>query len=101
MALKIILKKRYLNKLYKLLTYLEAEWGHQVAKEFLRKVDKKLDTLSRQPYMGVPSEKVQDVRSVLITRHNRLYYKVTGDRIVVLNLYDTRRKPAKNPYKRK
>lgn len=101
MALKIVLKKRFLNKLNKLLIYLESEWGHHVAKKFLDKIDKKLEDLSHYPYMGIQSEKVPDVRSILIIRYNRLYYRIAVNTIIVLNLYDTRRNPEKNPYRKR
>jgi len=42
--------------------------------------------------------KVKDVRGLLITRHNKMYYKVMGDKVVVLNMYDTRMNLKKNPY---
>ena len=50
-------KKRFNNKLIKLLNYLENEWGQKVALEFLDKVDKRIETLKKQPFIGKPSEK--------------------------------------------
>ncbi len=37
MAYEIILKKRFTNKLVKVLAYLEKEWSQQVAANFLKK----------------------------------------------------------------
>ena len=67
----------------------------QVASDFLVKVDKRLQQLSRQPFAGIPSQKVKEVRSVFITKHNRVYYKVKGRKVIVLNMYDTRMNPKK------
>lgn len=36
---------------------------------------------------------------MLITRHNKMYYKIKGKTVVILNMYDTRMNPKKNPYK--
>lgn len=55
MAYQIILKKRFTNKLVKLLAYLEKEWSLQVAAAFLKKVDHRIQQLSGQPFTGVPS----------------------------------------------
>jgi plasmid stabilization system protein ParE len=98
MAHQIILKKRFTNKLVKLLEYLEKNWSHQVAATFLKKIDHRIHQLSGQPLTGVSSSVIREVRSVFITRHNRLYYKVKGKKVIVLNMYDTRMNPKKKKY---
>lgn len=99
MAYKIIVKKRFTNKVQKVLTYLEKEWPKKVAAEFLLKIDRRIELLSKQPYAGAASIKIEDVRGLLITRHNKLYYKIKGKTVTILNMYDTRMNPKKNPYK--
>jgi plasmid stabilization system protein ParE len=98
MAYQIILKKRFTNKLVKLLSYLEKEWSHKLASNFLQKIDLRIQQLSVQPLTGISSERIEGVRSVFITRHNRLYYKVKGKKVIVLNMYDTRMNPKKKKY---
>ena len=98
MAYEIIFKKRFTNKLIKVLAYLEKEWSQQAAANFLKKIDHRIGQLSGQPFTGVPSEKIKDVRAVLITRHNRLYYKVKGKKVIILNMYDTRMNPKRKKY---
>ena len=100
MAYKIIVKKRFTAKLIKLLYYLEAEWGKPIANHFVNKLEKRLDNLSKQPFTGIESEHLKNVRSVLITKHNRLYYRIKETTIEVINMYDTRLDPKKNPYLR-
>ena len=98
MAYQIIVKKRFTNRVQKVLTYLEKEWSHKVAVEFLLKIDRRIDLLARQPHVGVLSSKVKNIRGLLITRHNRLYYKIKDNKVIILNMYDTRINPKKNPY---
>ena len=98
MAYEIVLKKRFANKLIKLLAYLEKEWSHKVAASFLRKIDLRILQLSGQPLTGISSEKIEAVRSVFITRHNRVYYKVKGKKVIVLNMYDNRMNPKKKKF---
>lgn len=100
MAYKIIYKKRFQTKLFKLLDYLRQEWGDNVANSFINRLQKRLNTLSQQPYIGASSIVIKSVRSILITKHNRLYYRIEEDTIEVLNIYDTRSNPKKNPYKK-
>ena len=97
MAYKIIYKKRLVNKLLKLLGYLKTEWGENVANTFISKLQKRLQTLSKQPYIGVSSSVIKTVRSILITKHNRLFYRIKDNTIEVINMYDTRSNPKKNP----
>jgi Txe/YoeB family toxin of Txe-Axe toxin-antitoxin module len=92
MAYEIIFKKRFTNKLLKVLIYLEKEWSHKVATNF------RISQLSRQPFTGIASEKIEVIRSVFITRHNRVYYKVKGEKVIILNMYDTRMNPKKKKY---
>ena len=59
MAYEIIVKKRFTNKVQKVLAYLEKEWSKKVAAEFLLKIDRRIDLLSRQPFAGAPSIKLK------------------------------------------
>lgn len=98
MAYEVVLKKRFLNKVQRVLSYLEKEWTAGVANDFLSKVNYHLDLLSKQPHIGAISTKEKDVRGLLITRHNKLYYTVKGSKVIILNMYDTRMNPKRNPY---
>lgn len=98
MAYQIILKKRFTNKLVKLLEYLEKNWSQPVAANFLKKADHRIQQLSGQPFTGISSSLLKGVRSVFITRHNRLFYKIKGKKVIVLNMYDTRMNPKRKKY---
>ena len=101
MAYKIIVKKKFTSKLIKLLFYLEAEWGKTVANRLENKIEKRLDNLSKHPFTRAESGHFKNVRSILITKHNRLYYRIKETTIEVINMYDTRINPKKNAYKGK
>ncbi len=98
MAYKVIYKKRFLNKLLKLLDYLKTEWNEDIANTFINNLQKRLRTLSQQPYIGVPSSVIKPVRSILLTKHNRMFYRIKEDTIEVINMYGTRSNPKKNPF---
>ncbi len=100
MAYKIVVKKRFTNKVSKLLLYLEKEWSKEVAEKFLAKLDKRIVNLSFQPFTGMPVSSFENVRSVLITKHNRLYYRIKDSIVEIINLYDTRMKLDKNQFKK-
>lgn len=97
MAYQIILKKRFTNKVQKVL-YLEKEWSQRVAAEFTKKIDYRIEILGKQPFMGIPSTKIKDIRGLLVSRHKKLYYKIKDDKVIIMNMYDTRMNPKRNPY---
>ena len=99
MVRQIILKKRFLHKLEKILVYLEDEFGLAIAQQFAKQLDAKLLTLQQQPFIGKKSVSFDGVRSIRAGKHNRLYYKIDEDKIVVLNIYDVRINPKRNKLK--
>ncbi|PQJ11836.1 hypothetical protein CJD36_008560 [Flavipsychrobacter stenotrophus] len=92
MAHQVVIKKQFANDLHKVLTYLETEWSKPVAEQFFVKINNSLRALSSHPFTGAPSVKIKNARSIFVTEHNRLFYKVEGNRIYVLRLLDTRQK---------
>lgn len=99
MVYQIIYKKRFVQKLFNLLDYLKQEWGEAIAEKFLNRLQTRLHTLSQQPFIGTPSSAVKDVRSILVMRHNRIYYRIKDNVIEILNMYNTRIHPKNNPYR--
>ena len=98
MAYEVVVKKRFTNKVQKVLEYLEKQWSQKVAADFLLKIDRRIELLTKHPHFGAPSTKLKDLRGLLITRHNRMYYKIAGNKIIVLNMYDTRMDSSKTQY---
>ncbi|CAN5516775.1 hypothetical protein BH10BAC3_BH10BAC3_13970 [soil metagenome] len=100
MAYEIVRKKRFLTKLIRLIIFLENEWSFSVATNFLKKIDDHTELIANQPLIGTETG-VKNVRSVLITKQNRLYYKISDKKVIIMNMYDTRINPNKNPFKKR
>ena len=79
MVYKIILKKRFRNKLQNLLGYIENEFGLLVAQRVAQQLEKKFMTLQQQPFIGQPSVHIQNIRSIHAGKHNRLSVIYTQD----------------------
>lgn len=99
MVYQIIFKKRFQDKLEKLLVYIEKEFGAATAKGFAQYLQRRFDALQQQPFIGVKSSTIENVRSIIAGKRNRIYYRVEKNKIVVLNIYDTRSNPRKNKLK--
>jgi len=91
MAYKIVIKKKFIASLSDILSYLEKEWSIQVADDFVKKVDLRISALQNHPFIGALT-RFKTIRGVHITKHNRMYYRVTKNKVTILNMYDTRRK---------
>lgn len=78
--------------------YLQNEWPASVLQEFRIALFEKVDLLSTGFLEGRPAERNPSVCSVLITKQNRLYYEIEGDRLLLLRLWDTRQNPQKHPF---
>jgi plasmid stabilization system protein ParE len=99
MAHKIIVSKLFQKKVIALNMYLQSEWGLAVTTEFNETLVKIILTIADQPGIGSVSKKKKDVRKILITKHNRLYYRVKDKKsILLLILFDTRQNPNRNRY---
>lgn len=68
------------------------------ASAFMEILYQKLNTLSHQPFIGIETENTDGVRSILITKHNRLFYRVKFNTIEILSIFDTRQHPSKKPF---
>ena len=87
-----------LEDYHSIIKYLSNEWSLSVAIDFKNIVNRKLNNLSQRPFSGIKSEKDPDIRSILFTPHNRLYYRILKNTIELLTIIDIRSNPAKNPF---
>jgi plasmid stabilization system protein ParE len=98
MALQIVWTENGLADYKQVVDYLLQEWPIKVASEFVRNVESRIETLSVFPEIGIASLKEPGVRSIILTKHNKLYYKVADNKLEILNIFDTRQNPTKNKY---
>ena len=95
MAKKIVWTKRANDKFNKIIDFLEQEWGPNGTQNFVRKTYDILDLISDQPDLGTMENKERKIRGFLLTKHNRLFYRVTDKEIILLNFFDTRSRPKR------
>lgn len=98
MAYEIVWTDNSREDLKRIVDYLEEEWSTKIAEEFIIECYSIIELLTYSPYIGIASEKFHSVRKILITKHNALYYSVVGEKITLLDIFDTRQDPTKNLY---
>lgn len=95
MALKILWSKRADKKFDKILEYLLEEWGERVTRIFVKKVYNFLEILSEYPEIGTIENEEKGIRGFTVVKEIDLFYKVTKNRIILLNFFDNRQNPEK------
>lgn len=98
MVNKIIWTELAIEDYHQVVHYLLEEWNEQVALNFILKVEAFERDLVITPLSGQVAYKDSTVRGKLVTRHNKIYYRITGDFIQILQMRDTRLFPGKNPF---
>lgn len=96
--IKIVWTKNAVADFNKIIDYLIENWSENVATNFELVVQNKLEILIKYPSMGMASQRIENVRSFFLTKHNRLYYRFKNNFIELLRILDTRQNPIKNPY---
>ncbi|MBI1779983.1 MAG: type II toxin-antitoxin system RelE/ParE family toxin [Sphingobacteriales bacterium] len=98
MAPKIIVAKRFRNNTYRVYQYILKEFSAPTAYNFIRRLERRIEFIANHPTTGKLSFKKKDVRSILFSPHNRIYYPYRNDTIEILCLFDMRKNPDKNQY---
>ncbi len=98
MALQVVWTNNAIEDYRRLVDYLLTEWTLKVASDFITILEERIDTLRSFPNVGIASIKHPGIRSIVITKHNKLYYRKNANKIEILNIFDTRQNPSKNIY---
>ena len=78
------------------INYLEQEWSEKEVIKFIEKVNSIVQHISRHP-LAYRSAGKEDVREAIITKHNILLYRISGQTIYLLYFWDTRKNSARKP----
>ncbi len=64
---------------------------------FIEIAEYKIKLIGIHPYLGRISAENKDIRSILLTKQNRIYYRLlNGDIIEIVNIFDIRQDPQRN-----
>jgi plasmid stabilization system protein ParE len=98
MAKKIVWTKRANTNFNNVVTYLEKEWGDLVTKQFVRQTVEIIEVISDQPEIGTVENKEKNIRGFLISKHNRIFYRISKNELIILNVFDTRSGPSRKKF---
>lgn len=94
MAIKVKWSKCADQSFDRILEYLEAEWGENVVRAFVRRTYEFLDLLAEFPEIGSVENAERQIRGFVVSNQITVFYIRKSDTIILLNFYVNRRKPA-------
>lgn len=94
MALEIHWTKRADEKFDKILEYLLNQWSDRVTISFVLNVYDLIDTLAEFPEIGTIENKEKGIRGFTVVKQINIFYKVNGDKLIILDFFDNRQAPG-------
>lgn len=95
---QIVWNKKAQIKFDNIVEYLKNEWSERIAEKFVKITSQYLFLLSKFPNIGRRSSKKPTVRLLNITRHNQMFYRVAGNKVIILTFFDLRQDSSNIPY---
>ena len=94
----VVISKRFRNNVGIVYQYILKNFTPKVAYLFLDKVNERIELIVLHPTIGKSSAKKKNIRSVLLTPYNKIFYRHQSNTIEILCLFDMRGNPDKQPY---
>ncbi len=97
MAYKLIITKKFENSAAKTSLRIQKEWSLKLALQFDKRLKDTINELILNPKIGRLSSK-KNIRSLRVTKHNRIYYRISKTQITILDLFESKQNPKRNKY---
>ena len=78
-----------------ILEYLQNKWNKRVISKFINKLDDNIRLIAEDPKIFPVINKELQIRKLVITKHNTIYYREIEDNIEIVRLFDSRQQPHK------
>ncbi|MDZ7649698.1 MAG: type II toxin-antitoxin system RelE/ParE family toxin [Cytophagales bacterium] len=92
---KILWSARASIDLENIINYLLQNWTENEVKNFVRKLDKRLELISINPRLFSKTNKRKNVRRSVLTKHTVIYYETSTDTVKIITLFDPRQESGK------
>ncbi len=93
--MRIFLTKRAEKNYLSIKEFITNKWGISVAEAFERKATDFFDLLENYPEIGVVEVDDKQIRGFQLTKQTRVFYRIKGERIIILTFFDVRQHPNK------
>ena len=83
------------NDLENIADYLIHDWSIKVVTTFLERLNRIIEQIRVNPGQYPLIHRTLDVRKCILTKHNKLYYRIKSKQIEIIRIFDTRQDPDK------
>jgi plasmid stabilization system protein ParE len=98
MAKSIVWTKRANSSLNSIIQYIEKEWGLATTNQFVKRVYDVIELLSEYPNLGTQEHPEKPIRGFVISKQNKIFYRITKQEIIILNVFDNRSGPKRKKF---
>jgi plasmid stabilization system protein ParE len=98
MEREVVITKRFRNNTLRVYEYLLKEFSAATAFNFIDSLEKRIEFIAKNPTIGKESVKKKNIRSLLFTPHNQIFYRISKNKIEIVSLFDMRKNPLNKPY---
>jgi plasmid stabilization system protein ParE len=98
MVKTIVWNRRASNNFNSIIIYLQGEWGDNVTRNFVVRTYQLIELLASNPEMGAIEHFEKQIRGIVITKHNTLFYRIEEENLILLSFFDNRQHPRKKTY---
>jgi plasmid stabilization system protein ParE len=92
---KLFWSERALFDLQNILDYLSYKWTDKEIKNFVKRLDSRIELILINPRLFPKTTKRKNVRRSVLTKHTVIYYETSDDIITLFTLFDSRQNPKK------
>jgi plasmid stabilization system protein ParE len=81
------------DNLDSIIEYLQNRWTDREIGRFFKKLDKRIDLISRNPHAYPVIDLRINIRRSVLSEQTTIYYEIKPDVVVILSLFDNRKDP--------
>lgn len=81
------------NDFQQILEYLSKSWNSEIAFGFIEITEDNILRISKNPMLHPLINKDLKIRKCVVSEQNSLFYKIDGNVIFILRIFDTRQNP--------
>jgi plasmid stabilization system protein ParE len=95
-VLDIIITKKADKDEIDIYKYISNEFGEVYAKKFRKKLIDLFQILSTQPFIGRPAKNDSSIRVIILSKQNKIIYKITDQSVIIIRLLNTKTNLSQN-----
>lgn len=95
--MKVLFSKRAEANFVSIIYFIGNKWGTAVVEAFKQKVSDFLHLIEKFPELGQVELEEKGIRGFQLTKQTRVFYRIKGQKVIILAFFDVRKNPTKRP----